>query len=120
MITKPDKIKFESSMDVVDYISKGIVPTRRNFDDIIQKVRYPDEEGSTPVEGKPYMPRRIFINISNDEMIEVLDRVYKNRVRNRNIRISIASIITAGLLFCGISNHQSKKDDDEEDEEDND
>lgn len=112
MLTDPTKMVFENTNDVIDYVSKGMVPTRKNFEKVMFAVRYPTPEGATPEEGQVRIPDRIFINCDNDTMNEALHRVYQNRVRNRNIGIGIVGVIAAGLIFGKLSNKYKDDDDD--------
>ena len=77
MITKPENVLFESTTDVVDYVSKGMIPTRKNFEKVMLKVKCPDEAKE---EGQVYVPKNLFIECDNATMNEALHRVYENRI----------------------------------------
>ena len=118
MLTNPEKIVFESTDDIVDYVSKGIIPTRKNFEKIIIKVASPDAYGSTKVDRESvHIPEHLFINCDKETMRQAVARVYENRVRNRKITLGILGTIALGLLIGGI-NSGKKNDDDEDDEDD--
>ena len=112
MLTDPSKIVFESTNDVVDYVSRGFVPSRKNFERVMLAVRVPTPDGVIPEKGTVSVPERLFINCDNNTMNAALQRVYENRVRNRNIGIGImAGIVIAGLVFGGKSSCKKHKDD---------
>jgi len=104
MIVKPEQIAFESRNDIVDYVSKGIVPSRKNFEKVKFAINYPTPEGATPEAGQINIPKNLFIDCDNKTMVEILDRVYKNRVKQRNITLATIGIICAALLLKGSSN----------------
>ena len=106
MIISPEKMVFEDSTDVIDYVSKGMVPTRKNFEKVMLRVRCPD---SVKRNDEVYIPNHIFINCDNDTMYKCLDRVYKNRVRNRNITLGIVGIVAAALLIGKVSDSKKEK-----------
>ena len=114
MIINPEKMVFENTTDIIDYVSRGLPPTKKNFEKIIFKVKHPDSEetGTNEV----YIPERLFINCDNDTMTEALNRVYANRIRNRNVAITTAiGIVAIGLIFGKMSSGKHKKDKDEDD-----
>ena len=119
---KPEKIAFEYASDVVDYVSRGMVPTKKNFEKVINKVKNPDEDDPTTT-NEVYIPSRIFINCDKDTMDIALRRVYENRVRNRNIGIGIIGAMAIGLLIGGIASRskdheENNRLDDEYDDDD--
>ena len=109
MLINPEKLVFENPYDVINYVSKGMVPTKKNFDKVISKVRFPDNDDSNHNE-KPYIPNRLFIDCDTETMYMALNQVYKNRVRNRNISVGLLAILAAGLLIGG-ARSKSKSDD---------
>lgn len=120
MLMKPEKIAFEYANDVVDYVSRGMVPSRKNFEKIINKVKNPDEDDSITT-NEVYIPKKIFINYDKDTMDITMRRVYENRVRNRNIGIGIIGAMVLGLLIGGIASrsndHEDNRLDDKYDED---
>ena len=111
MIIKPERIVFEDKRDVIDYVSRGMVPTRKNFERVMYKVRCPDDEKSDDF----YIPSRLFIDCDTDTMNEALQRVYENRVRNRNIALAITGVVVAGIIIGGVrskNNSANSTDDD--------
>lgn len=116
MITKPEKIVFETTEDVVDYISKGLPPTKKNFNKVMIAWNSSIDEYAKedqPIPGKDtIIPANAKMNIDNDTFNAICERVYKNRVRNRNIALGIAGVLLLGSIGCGVSSsrHSSKED----------
>lgn len=112
MLINPENVVFETENDIIDYVSKGIVPSRKNFEKVMSKVRIPDYE---KIEGQVYISKNMFIKCDQETLDFALNRVYKNRVRNRNICIgSLALILIAGLLLGNKSDKKDKYDEDDD------
>ena len=113
MITNPKKICFETEKDVIDYVSKGIVPTRRNFSKVINGVIYPDDEISAAEKaGKDVVIKEgIIPDEDRDAINRALNIVYNNRVKNRNLTIlGMVGLFAAGLfLGSSVSSSSSNK-----------
>lgn len=92
MIINPKNLKFETQNDVIAYVSKGIPPTRKDFDRFIKAVGDSEQHGNGP-----YIPSGI-LKIDSDEMKEVLRAVYENNRRNT----LIGECLIAGSLLLGI------------------
>lgn len=101
MLIKPEKLKFENSTDIVDYVSKGMIPRRKDFEKVLSRVNCPDVEA---IPNQVYIPETIFIDCDPDTMNTVIRRMYENRVRNRNICFVVAGVVAAGLLFSKFRN----------------
>ena len=100
MIIKADNIAFENKNDIIDYVSKGFVPTRKNFENVMHKVHCPDNDNvKTP--GNIYVHENLFMDCDKEELEEVLRRVYNNRVRNRNFMLTTIGLVTLGLFIKG-------------------
>lgn len=109
-VFNPKRIVFESEEDVIDYVSRGLPPTKKNFDQFITAVKSPADELSVKGDGVS-IPRSIFIECDNATMDIALRRVYANRIHNRNILLTTAGII-AGVICIGAIRSNCKKDDD--------
>ena len=92
MLVKPENLKFETQNDVINYVSKGIPPMRKDFDQFIKAVGDSEQHGNGP-----YIPSGI-LKIDSDEMKEVLHAVQKNNRRNT----LIGECLIAGSLLIGI------------------
>lgn len=120
MIINPNRIQFETKNDVIDYVTKGLPPSRKNFDIAMSVLRNSNEDVVTESEFEsdvinviPMTNNSIIPNDHDREMIDAaLTRVYENRIRNRNIAIGITGVVVAGIIICGIKSHNKKDDDD--------
>lgn len=119
MIINPAKIEFESRDDIIDYISKGLPPSRKNFYEVMDKVEYPNSS-STYARLAPRAGEEVIIVerlIPEDERRTyeyILSRVYHNRVVRRNKRIAAYIAIGALALIFG-GKHKSHDDVDDPD-----
>lgn len=113
LLTKPDSIKFESKTDIVDYVTKGLPPTKKNFNTLMASVHVPTANANETKEGNVFIDENMFINCDQETFEEVMNRVYENRIRNRNISIGVgAGVIVLALL--GVHKHNKNEDDDED------
>lgn len=112
-IINPEKIVFETNVDIIDYVTRGLPPTKKNFEKVISKVINPDpDENSTCEVGKNvYIPGRLFFKCDNDTMEQALTRVYENRIHNRNMMLAAAGVVIAGIIFGSIKSNSKKKED---------
>jgi len=92
MLTKPENIKFESHEDIVDYISKGLPPTKNNYDKIVDKILYSDSNDTPDSKIDLIVRERLFNDIDKPTFVNTLDRVYTNRLKNLNNLLITASI----------------------------
>lgn len=123
MIIKPEKVSFETPEDIIDYVSKGLVPTKKNYlklkeaikiskepvEDFDEDYDYWDDDIMEDIipEKDVIIPKSIMMNISDETFNRVLDRTYKNRVRNRNVIIGMIGTLAIGALIS--SNGKSSK-----------
>lgn len=112
MIIDPKRVAFHSTTDVVDYVSRGPIPKPENYRLVVEKFRNPDSIGSVDSKiGKEVVISEEVVNpVTADDIAAALDRVYENRVHNRNVAIGIGAgiaLITVGALFASSCN-QSK------------
>jgi len=91
----PENIKFESTEDVIDYVTKGLPPTRKNYEKIVEKIIYPDDPNYPDNNKEVILSENIFKVTDNETFMHTLDRVYDNRINNlKNIAIG------AGIGAC--------------------
>lgn len=85
----PERVVFEGTTDIVDYVSKGFPPSKKNFDRLLATVRVPlkDDEVQVATENDIVISQHIFTEIDNEQFAEVMQRVYENNVYNRNMAI---------------------------------
>ena len=86
ILVNPKEVKFESSTDMIDYVSKGLPPTKKNFDALVTMINDDD----LYIEGSTFMNKQQFI--------DGLTRVYENNCRKRNaILIGAGVVVVAGV-----------------------
>lgn len=91
---KPEDIKFESVDDVVDYVALGLPPTKKNYEKLRAAVgTYPTSEDS-----KINISRGAFLELDRQDLQIVLDRVYRDNCRNRNIVLAVTGAIVVGAI----------------------
>ncbi len=105
MITDPKNIVFENSRDIVDYISKGIPPTKRQYERVMYAVNHPLKKGQSLDGIDVVIYEEDIVNWSNSNYIqnavnEILDEIHRNRVRNAEIAIAtgLAVMITGNVI----------------------
>ena len=110
MLIDPKKVQFETQNDVIDYITKGFLPPRKeHFDKVIDKVRTPDNvDYAYQQRGKEVVISENVISENDRKLIDsILTKVYENRIRNRNkLLIGIGS---AFALMTGLSIRNKRK-----------
>lgn len=101
IIVNPEMVAFENTKDIVDYIGKGIPPTRKQFNRLMERVKNPLPNDTDPK--APENLSKIIIreeDIANwrsseyvqAEVTKVLEQMYADRIRNRNIAIGVGEI----------------------------
>ena len=109
MIIKPEKVVFESSSDVIDYITKGLPPTKKNFNAVMDAFNNEVPEGQTQIPGvNIIIPRDAKLEIDNEAFNKICRQVYKNRIRNRNLVIGVTAALTVGAIGVGRSRKKCK------------
>jgi hypothetical protein len=106
---KPCKIRFESKRDVVDYVTRGLLPpSKEDFDQFIAKVKHPDNITAVAArmeEGKEVVIPQNVVSIDDSIILEkVLTRVYENRVRNRNkiiVGLGVIGLLALAFIIRG-------------------
>ena len=115
MLRQPEKIKFENQRDIVDYVSKGLPPKKSDYEKLTAAIKNPLEDASDKEAGKDLIiTQNALQGVDPETFNMVLDRVYANNVKNRNIGLAVAGIfgvcLVAGLVVGG---KNKKKDEDE-------
>lgn len=100
LMPSPERIKFESLCDVVDYSTKGFMPSRDNFEKVMVKLRDPDTIPRLPDTKEVYISSDAVPDNMNEREIaaQVLERVYENRSKNRRNMLIAAGIIGAAVV----------------------
>ena len=98
-----DKVRFESVADIVNYVTKGRIPSKKNFDALIEALS--NSQGIVIPEGIVDEQERnaFFINEvrSRDQIKMILTQAYENRRKNRRTIITLAAILGLGLITGG-------------------
>lgn len=110
-IIRPERVVFESDADIIDYVSRGMVPTKRNFEKVMSKLLNPDESDAPRVDGEVRIPQYLLMDCDSETMEFVLRRVYENRVKNRNMALGAAGVVGGIVLLAMFSSHRKKKHD---------
>lgn len=117
MIMSPEKIKFEDRNDIIDYVSKGLPPTKGNYEKIIAVIKNPSTDessqkaGSDVIISKNLLDNSLGKPLDPEAFTEVLDEVYKNRVKERNILIGITAVTVISVIVGSIISSKKKKED---------
>ena len=100
MLISPELIKFENANDIIDYVGYGIPPIKSNYDKVVDKILDPDPNDTIDSNDKITIPNRIFNNVDTETFLNTLDRVYDNRIKNRNNMLIATgiSVLVGGLI----------------------
>lgn len=108
MFMDPKKAVFTSVEDLVDYVEKGLPPTKSDFEQVIEKIKMPNSVADPTLlqkTGKEVIVTDLVVKKGNAETIEaVLNRIYENRrSRYKTGLIAVAVIgILGALAYFGI------------------
>lgn len=117
MVVQPERIAFTEQDDIIDYVTKGLPPTKKNFEKVISKVKNPDNSGDFYYRNAPKAGVEVVINDyvvpydQRDQLDHTLKRVYKNRIRNRNTALIVGGLVVIGAIgiLLGGGGGSSKK-----------
>lgn len=109
LVIKPEHVVFENANDVVDYVALGMPPTKNNFNKVMEAIDRSDEKA---YRSNVYVPDKI-LNVTDEQFKQVINQVYHDRCRNRNMVLGVGAVVTVGLLlgalFGGDSDKNEKK-----------
>ncbi len=103
---KVETIKFETTNDVVDYVCKGLPPRKSDYEKLVTTLRCSEEDAVCHID--PI----VTTYIDTETFTKVLDRVYEDNVRNRNIAIGIGLAVGV-CVIRGMIELCKKNDNDE-------
>jgi len=110
LLVDPKSIVFEDRDDIINYVSKGLPPTKKNFKKVMAACSDPiDEELNTYSPDDVVIPKELMLSIDREEFISVMQKVYENNCRNRNIIIGIAGALLVGFVAKKIASHAKEK-----------
>lgn len=105
VIINPSYIKFETTEEVIDYVTLGFPPTKKNFEKIIESLKSEYDVNTpqltTKITNQVIIPKYVD-NTDNEKLAEYLERVYKNQVINRNAIIITGAVIGGAILLKSI------------------
>lgn len=105
----PERIVFEDEMDLVDYVGRGMIPSKKNFEKFIVKVRNPSDGLGEGDISQVCVSKNMFLGDYNAESMDrLLTRMYENRVHNRNVMMAIGGIL-GGIVGTTIIRSKRKK-----------
>lgn len=104
-----NNLQFESQNDVIDYVTKGLPPKKKDFETLMDAVATHDPSDVDPSRHVIIAPGVEF-DMDEDALINAMRRVYKNRCHNRNILIGAGIIIGGVVLFHATTEHNKVKD----------
>ena len=112
MLAEPSMIAFQTRLDIVDYVSRGLIPLDPHVGMVITKVRNPDTRESIPdkVGREVVISEDLFSSEREAEILaEVLERVHENRKRNRKITLGTIGVIGAACLIGSVFSSSNEK-----------
>lgn len=119
-IIDPKKVVFETEEDVVDYVSRGLPPSKKKYKEFINRVSSPlndlDMDDSEIVGDTVIIRESLFLDCDKDTLQRSLERVYANRIRNRNIILTLAAVTAGAILFGSIKSSRCKDSDEDKKE----
>lgn len=105
MYINPSKLVFEDKNDIVDYVSKGLPPKKKDLEKVIDAIHgRPVDDPANEIVINP----DLFI-IEPDEFEDVIRRIYENNCRKRNYMIAAACIAGVILIGAKIAKHAKEK-----------
>ena len=118
MILPPEKVMFNSQQDIIDYVSRGLPPTQKEFSNLMERIQRPmtyEEimKSRNKNENLVYIEDRLFMNIEKEQFENILNRVYENNVRNRNVLLFSIGVVSIGLIGGMLFHKRNDEDDDD-------
>lgn len=110
---KPNTIKFETQQDIIDYVTRGMCPTKKNFDAVMAQVRNPSTLPRDPETKDPYISPDVIPAADREVVAAVMERVYENRKWNRNVILGTAGVVGGVALLVMLRGHMKEKEKDD-------
>jgi hypothetical protein len=93
MMRKVEMIKFETQNDVIDYVCKGLPPRKADYERLKTTIR------GTKVDEKIHINPTVKESVDINTFTKVLDHVYENNVRIRDIFITVGGIVVTSCII---------------------
>ena len=100
MISDPKNILFESTNDLVDYVSKGLPPSKKQYGQFRIALNSPVDDPEIYARQTVAVSRDIVSSFTQEDMYAVFDRVYENQRKNYAIAIVVG---VAAAAICGVA-----------------
>jgi len=109
----PAQIQFESQNDVIDYVTKGLPPRKKDFQSLMDAIEHRSPDDASVDKENPgsrvIIRQGIEFDMDDDALVNALNHIYKNRVHNRNILIGAGVVIGALVFMGGMKQHNRIK-----------
>ena len=97
LIINPATIHFENQNDIVDYLTKGACPSRKNAQAVLARIMNPDTDPRDPETKNVYIGEHVVRPEDRELIAALMERVYENRRWNRNA--AMIGMSTIALLW---------------------
>lgn len=105
-ILDPERVHYTTTMDVVDYITKGLPPSQKQFDHLVANL---DDLNAAGFQCNPGALSNWQCDpVLMGEIKDVLTEVHKNQVKNRNKAIAAGAAAALVALCAGMNIGESK------------
>lgn len=109
VFVQPTMIRFENKQDIVDYVSRGVMPTKKNFEAVMAQVRYPTKGPRTQDPKRVYIEDGVIPAEDRELVAALMERVYENRRWNRNVALATIGGVAGIVLLGTLCSHASEK-----------
>lgn len=107
ILPQPQNVKFETQMDVIDYLTKYVPPTKGEYDQLMDAIHM----GRTKkYDGLVAVPETCCHGLNQDEFEQVLRRVYENQKKSNLLAFGAGVVVT--LLVAPFFMSGKSKDED--------
>ena len=110
MRSDPKNILFESTGDLVDYVTKGLPPSKKKYEQFRIALDNPVENPEIYAREKVAVSRDIVDSLTQEDLYAIFDRVYANQRKNYAIGIVIGVGVAATAGVVGFAMGCSKTD----------
>ena len=97
MVLTTKRITFDTSTDVVDYVTKGLPPTPYNYKKLMDGICWENSDNTL------HISKNAMQEMNTEQIRAVMDRVYQNRIENTAVVIACLVVaFGAGLILGGV------------------
>lgn len=100
IMPKPALIQFETLNDVVDYVSYGMIPKKTDFQQVMIRLKDPNEIPRDPSTKEVYIASDVVPDDPETRaaIASVLERVYHDRKKNRRNMLIFAGALAIAFI----------------------